>query len=221
VTGDDGDDVVGQGRERPRPGWHLPRPGWRLSRADWRLSKGSAVLAAVTLLVGLAAGYTAGYRHLRGGPPASGPPTVQPAPNSAAPPPPLTALTPALTQNVGGCWARMGRDLQLGVQVTNQSPAQVTIDQIKAVLPLGGLRAISQQWGPCGALPALQELPGDVLAPGASTWFTVTFKVLRGCPGPLPVQFTVEYDSNGQTAAAILPGFSDLSQVPYPGCPGG
>jgi hypothetical protein len=56
------------------------------------------------------------------------------------------------------------------------------------------------------------------LDPGASIWFTVTFKVLTGCPGPLPVQFTVAYDLNGQPVVAQLPGFSDLSEVPYTGC---
>ena len=87
------------------------------------------------------------------------------------------------------------------------------------MLPLGGLRALSQQWGPCGVLPRSQD-PASVylLAPGASTWLTVTFQVLKRCPGPDPVQFTVVYDWNGQRAAAILPGFSDLTQVPYTGC---
>jgi hypothetical protein len=48
---------------------------------------------------------------------------------------------------------------------------------------------------------------------------TVTFQVLVKCPGPLPVQFTVGYDVGGQHAVATLPGFPDLSQVPYKGCP--
>lgn len=87
------------------------------------------------------------------------------------------------------------------------------------MVPTGGLRAISQQWGPCGALPAGQFLLSGPLAPGDSTWFTVTFKVLVKCPGPLPVQFTVGYDVGGQHAVATLPGFPDLSQVPYAGCP--
>lgn len=208
MTGDD-DDVVGLGEERS--------PGWRLSGG--RLSRGSLILAACTLAVGLAAGYAVGTST--GGVSAAGP--SQPAKAKrqySASLSPLDAVTPALTQNVSECSAQTGRDLQLGVQVTNQSAAPVTIDRIKAELPLGGLRAVSQSWGPCGALPASQEPPGNVLAAGASTWFTVTFKVLiRGCPGPLPVQFTVGYQSNGQSAAVTLPGFPDLSQVAYPGCP--
>jgi hypothetical protein len=265
VGTDDGDDVVGQGEDRPpRPGWRplsglgLP-PGWR-PRSGWQLTWGGAVLATVTLVVGLVAGYSTGYLRLRHGPPVppgagaagatpaaptgvgpGGPAvasgagassgsgyrstiTVTIGPESPGyltqlPPPSVSALGPALTQSIPGCSAQVGKDLQLGIQVTNQSAAQVTIGQIKPVLPLGGLRAISVQWGPCGALPATQDIPGNVLAPGASAWFTMTFKVLRGCPGPLPVEFKVEYDSNGQTATASLPGFPDLGQVPYGSCP--
>jgi hypothetical protein len=215
VTGNDGDDVVGQGGERRR------RPGW--------LSRGSLILAIVTLAVGLVAGYATGYRHVKTGaagtsaarPSAAGTsPSAKVKPRYSVSLSPLGAVSPALTQTIAGCSAQVGRDLQLGVQATNQSAAPVTIDRIKAVLPLGGLRAVSQQWGPCGALPALQEASGNVLAAGASTWFTVTFKVLiRGCPGPLPVQFTVDYQSNGQSAAVTLPGFPDLGQVAYSGCP--
>jgi hypothetical protein len=34
----------------------------------------------------------------------------------------------------------------------------------------------------------------------------------------LPVWFTVDYRSAGEPAAVRLPGFPDLSQVPYSGC---
>lgn len=39
-------------------------------------------------------------------------------------------------------------------------------------------------------------------------------------PEPVSVQFTVDYESRGQPAAASLPGFPDLGQVPYSGCSG-
>jgi hypothetical protein len=215
VSSDDGDDVVGQGADR------RARPAWSRS---WRLTRGGLILATLTLAVGLGAGYTAGYLHPRttgtaGNGKADNGKAVAQSPRDSASVAPLTAVTPALTQNVGACSVQSGRDLQLGIQVSNQSAAQVTIDQIKVVLPLGGLRAIAEQWGPCGALPA-QDVPANVLAPGASTWFSVTLKVLRGCPGPLPVQFAVTYESNGQSAAVTLPGFPDLGQVAYSGCPG-
>jgi hypothetical protein len=43
--------------------------------------------------------------------------------------------------------------------------------------------------------------------------------VLVRCPKPLPVQFTLHYDQQGRLAAIRLPGFPDLGQVPYSGCP--
>jgi hypothetical protein len=104
------------------------------------------------------------------------------------------------------------------VQVTNVSAAQIELGRVHAVLPLGGLRVISQQWAPCGALK-VGQVPA-VLGPGNSTWFSLTFRVLVKCPGPLPVQFTVDYTTAGESAAVNLPGFADLSQVPYTGCAG-
>ena len=39
------------------------------------------------------------------------------------------------------------------------------------------------------------------------------------CPAPAPVQFTVDYLAQGRSFTASLPGFADLGQVPYSGCP--
>jgi hypothetical protein len=176
------------------------------------------ILTAVGLLAGLAAGYAAGERHgaSRGASsPALSRPTVTAAPTTA---PATLDPTLALTQVPGGCSVQMGRELQLGVQVTNQSAAEVTLRRVEAVLPLGGLKAVSQQWAPCGALPADPNSPANSLPVGASAWFTVTFKVLLRCPGPLPVEFAIDYDMQGQPFHASIPGFSDLGHVPYTGC---
>jgi hypothetical protein len=127
--------------------------------------------------------------------------------------------SPALSQAGDTCSAQSGRELQLGVQVTNGSAAEIELGLVHAVLPLGGLRVISQQWAPCGALQ-VGQVPA-ALEPGNSTWFSLTFQVLVKCPGPLPVQFTVDYTTAGESAAASLPGFPDLTQVPYTGCAGG
>jgi hypothetical protein len=207
-----GDDVVEQGGRR------------RFPAVSWRVSRGAALLGTMGLLAGLAAGYAVGdnqagssARPLR--------PTASAASSSLAAPPaaPSTpaALPPvvALAQSTGACSAQVGRELQLGVQVANEGTAQVTLRQVRAVLPLGGLKPVSQQWAPCGALPAtVQDPASNGLPPGASTWLTITFKVLQPCPGPLPVQFTLVYDANGQPGAIRLPGFPDLTQVSYSGC---
>jgi hypothetical protein len=200
------DDVVEQGGRR------LPSLNWR--PPNWRSRRGAAVLVAIGLVAGLAVGYAVGNRQVPQVPRSAGAPRLAPSP--ASPGLSLTDGSPALTQAIGTCAVQNGRELQLGVQITNQSTANVTLSLVHPVLPLGGLKWISQQWAPCSTLPTGED--PAVLTPGASTWFSVTFDVLVRCPGPLPVQFMVDYLVNGQSAAVSLPGFPDLGQVPYTGC---
>jgi hypothetical protein len=222
--------VTGDGSQQGGPGSPLgggdpaadvvEQGGRQFPSLNWRPSRGAAILLAVGLVTGLTAGYAAGYRQA---PRNTSPPTASPGSASSVPTPSLAtgialpyAGGPALTQATGTCSSQAGRELQLGVQVTNGSAAQIELGLVHAVLPLGGLRAISQQWAPCGAL-GVGQVPA-ALGPGNSTWFSLTFQVLVKCPGPLPVQFTVDYTTAGEPAAINLPGFPDLSQVPYTGC---
>jgi len=175
-----------------------------------RPSRGAVILLAVGLAAGLAGGYAAGHRQA---PRNISPATASSGSASATP----DGGGPALSQANGTCAVQSGRQLQLGVQVINGSTATIRLGQVHVVLPLGGLRAISQQWAPCGSIGVSQD-PAS-LGPGDSAWFSVTFQVLVGCPGPLPVQFTVDYSAAGKLASADLPGFSDLGSVPYTGCP--
>jgi hypothetical protein len=199
-----GDDVLELGgRRRPVSRW------WRPAAA--------LVLGAAGLLAGLAVGYTAGARHARES-------AVPPSPSrAAAAVAPFSAGGFPLSQSGLQCSVQTGRKLQVGLQITNLSSAAVRLRQVEVVLPLGGLRVTSQAWGPCGELPTVGQAPGNTvpptLGPRASTWFKVTFQVLVRCPQPLPVQFTFDYDQQGRPAAIRLPGFPDLSQVPYSGCP--
>jgi hypothetical protein len=218
---ENGADVVEQGGRRL-----LPSLNWR---PPWRPPRGAAILLAVGLITGLAAGYAAGYHQAPRN--ASAPPTASASPALPVPPPAPqivikgTAIRGtgtvfadglALTQDTGTCSVQSGRELQLGVQVTNSSTAPIVLSRIRAVFPLSGLKAVSQQWAPCGAIGAVQ---GPVaLEPGDSTWFSVTVQVLVACPAPLPVQFTVNYTYGGEAAIVTLPGFPDLGQVPYTGC---
>jgi hypothetical protein len=197
-----GDDVLELGGQRRRvPRWWPPS---------------ALVLGLVALAAGLAVGYTAGARH---------------AGDNAAPPSPSPAAAPAAPFSAGGfplsqsgprCSVQTGRELQVGLQITNLSQTAIRLRRVEVVLPLGGLKVVSQAWGSCGQLQASSEAPGSSLPPtlgrGASSWFTVTFQVLVRCPKPLPVQFTFNYDQQGRPAAIRLPGFPDLSQVPYSGC---
>jgi hypothetical protein len=170
----------------------------------------------VALVAGLAAGYAVGARH-------AGEPAAPPSPSrAAAPAAPFSAGGFPLSQSGPQCSVQTGRELQVGLQITNLSSAAVRLRRVEVVLPLGGLKVTAQAWGPCGQLPATGQVPGSILPPtlrrGASSWFTVTFQVLVRCPKPLPVHFTLDYDQEGRAAAIRLPGFPDLGQVPYSGC---
>jgi hypothetical protein len=202
AAGDDVLEVGGGRRLAPRGLWPPP---------------GGLILGAAALLAGLAIVYAVGAQH-----PAE--PAAPPSPSRAvAPAEPFSAGGFPLSQSGPQCSVQAGRELQVGVQIMNLSPAAVRLRRLEVVLPLGGLRVISQVWGPCGELPLARQAPTSILPPalgqGASSWFTVTFQVLVRCPQPLPVQFTLDYGQQGHPAAIRLPGFPDLSQVPYSGCP--
>jgi hypothetical protein len=224
--GEEPADIVELGGKRSR----LRLPGWWPSPPGWRPSRGAAVLVLAALAAGLGAGYAAGDRHALGG---TRPALKTTAPTPAAPastsrassspaPQPVTpysiADTPALTQDIASCSVQDGRELQLGVLVTNQSAQPLTLQTVRAVLPLGMLRQVSWQWATCGALPDGLGRVNMALMPGQGIWLTVTFKVQAHCPGPAPVQFSVGYLAQGRPVTASLPGFADLSRVRYTGC---
>jgi hypothetical protein len=210
------DDVLELGDRRPR----LP--------GGWRPSRGAVVLAAATLVVGLVAGYAArGNQATAPAPRATVTVTATPLPatSDSGIATPATAFSfadsPALTQDVASCATQSGHDLQLGVQVSNQSADDaIVLRTARAVLPMGGLKPLAVLWGPCGSLRTTQVGAGTevMLQPGETTWLTIIFKVQVACPTPLPVQFSVEYLEQGRSATARLPGFPDLGGVPFTGC---
>ena len=185
---------------------------------DWRPSRGAGLLAVGALVIGLVAGYAAGDQHAHGGA-ALPKPAVTASPASVPTSKFSLAGSLALTQDIAACSVQSAYGLELGVQLTNRSTAPLTLQTVKAVLPMGGLRQVNWQWSTCGAIPSGLGQANTVLLPGMSTWLTVMFKVQLRCPGPAPVQFSVGYLTQGHSVAASLPGFADLSQVPYSGCP--
>jgi hypothetical protein len=217
-------DVVEQGGRRIFPSLNWPSMNWRPPR-------GAAILLTVGLIIGLAAGYAAGYRQAPRN--ATVPPTASasPAPSVPAPAPLQTVVNGAaitgtvltgglaLTQDTGTCSVQSGRELQLGVQIANGSTEPIGLGGFRTVLPLSGLKVVSQQWAPCGVIGAVQ-VPAT-LAPGDSAWLSVTVQVLVACPAPIPVQFVVGYTYAGGAATVNLPGFPDLGNVPYTGCRSG
>jgi hypothetical protein len=208
-------DTLEQGSRLRLP--RLPSPGWRPSR-------GAGILAAVTLAIGLAAGYAAGHGQGRGSvaaPEKSAAPAAR-ALQGVAPVAPSASIGfgLALTEDPGTCSVQAGRNLELGIPVTNRSGQTVLLESVKPMLPVSGmLKVLSWRWDPCG-FDNDGIVPDTVtLGPGETTWVTAVVRPLVACPGPAPLQFEVTYSVNRQKDTFNLPGFPDLSAVHYSGCP--
>jgi hypothetical protein len=197
-AGPGGSDVVHQG-DRPSRGLAF-----------------AAGLAVAALVLGLAVGYGVGRNQAPSRPAAV--PSARSSTAAATSPPPVFGL-PELGQSGQQCAEQIGRRLQLGVQVTNESASSVRLSNVRVILPLHGLKPTAHAWGTCGQLPGLPSPQATLVSAGGSAWFTVTFRVLERCPGALPVQFLLSYDWGGSTKTVRLPGFVDLGHVPYSGCP--
>lgn len=207
-------------------------PGSHRLGPDWRPSRGAILLATVTLLAGLTAGYAAGNgtngsaTHRASGPAprpsATSAAAARPVPISATQTiNPLADVGPPVEQLSESCSVRTGSQLQLGVEVTNHSGAVATLTGLRIVFPgdAGALRELTWQWAPCGAIDYGVYQPVILLAPGSDAWLSATFKVLVRCPAAYPVQFSVSYLSLGVPATTILQGFPDLGTVPDMDCP--
>jgi hypothetical protein len=197
----------------------------------WRPSRGASLLAAVALVAGLGAGFAAG-RDTSGGARAAAAPSTSTtiiAPSAPVPVPvpdaPLTAAGPAVEQLIESCSTQTGARLELGIEVSNTSSTAVTLTGVTPVYPLTGgeLSEVSWRWGPCATVrsglrqPAVSD--GSVsLAPGATTWLSVTFDVHVRCPSGFPVGFDVRYAAGHVDVTAALPGFPEVSPVQYSGC---
>src|ERR1700722_6218679 len=205
---DDGQDVIANGDQGDRPGGRrFWRPGW---------AGRSSAIVGLALAIGLIAGYLGGHQQRQAPPPPR--PTKTTSPPSPQPTAPQSVF-PDLTATGNRCAIQSGKTLQLGVEVANESDHALGVGEFRAVLPVGGLRAVAATVGTCGALqpgpPASLTLPA-----GQTEWLTITFHVLVRCPQPYPVQFVVSYTDSGKAAMAQMDEFPDLGQVAYSGCPG-
>jgi hypothetical protein len=215
------DDVLQLGSDRPRRDL---RPAWWPSWWPPRIPRFAAILVVVALVVGVGAGFGAGYTAGRHHTTAA-----TPAATASGSDPAAVAGTagPTLAQSGNVCSSQHGTQLQLGVQVVNDSTTALTLFQIRPVLPMGGLRVTSISWGACGQLPIDPQADGDpqsaamdqFLPAQAAGWFTITVQVLVRCPAALPVQFQVAYGQHGKVSTVPMAGFNDLANVGYSGCP--
>jgi hypothetical protein len=181
-------------------------------------------MAAVTLAIGLAAGYAAGHGQGRS---TDAVPEKPPSPAgqasgtiAAEASPPSIGFGLALTQQTGTCSVQAGRELELGIPVTNQSGQTVQLESARPVsLAPGMLKVRSWRWDPCG-FDNDGIAPATVtLGPGETTWVTAVVQPLVACPGPATLQFQVTYSVNRQKGTSNLPGFSDLTAIHFSGCP--
>jgi hypothetical protein len=170
-------------------------------------------LVCMGLVVGLMVGYLFGTRRAHQKTSATMPTEVAPTPLSLIS---AGGQPPTATRN--RCAIQLGNQLQLGVELVNQSSVGTTLMRADVNLPLGGLRVAAFAWGSCGQLAAVDDADPHALPPGATAWLRMTFDVLIPCPGPLPVLFTVTYTQAGKVAVADVGGFSDLGEVSYTRC---
>jgi hypothetical protein len=209
---DDGQDVIANGDQRDRPDGRSPwRPGWA--------ARSTTAIAGLALAVGLIAGYLGGHQQRQtAAPPRPTKTTPSPSPTTPQPTTPQRFF-PDLTATGNRCAIQSGTTLQLGVEVANESDHALGVGQFRAVLPVGGLRAMADTVGTCGALQPGPP-PSPTLPAGQTEWLTITFHVLVRCPQPYPVQFVVSYTDSGEVATAQVNEFPDLGQVAYSGCLG-
>jgi hypothetical protein len=156
----------------------------------------------VALVLGGVIGYFVGDNHGR----STARPTAQPSPTTLVKP--FSAVTLTGRQ----CSVQLGKRLQLGVEITNDTDHQIMLTDIQVGLPMGGLHVRAKAFATCGAVGG--NTGPQPLAAGNSTWLNATFDVGVACPGPIPVLFVAVYD----TGESILGGFQDLGGVPYTGC---
>jgi hypothetical protein len=198
----DGGDVITGRTPRPPLRWSL-RPSW----------------LAGLLLVALAAGLCIGYavhgdkRITTTGP--SGFPSTSGSPAGS-----VLAEFPSLQATGNMCSGQPDQShrLMVGVEITNGAPRPIVLSDVKGVFPLGGLRVVDTQVGACDNT-STQHVAGHLFEPSATVWISLTLDVLVRCPGPLPVSFQVDYTIDGAAGTQEVHGFSDLGNVPYPGCP--
>jgi hypothetical protein len=180
-------EVIDMGVE-PAP---QPRP------VPWRII---GLIAA--LILGGVIGYFVGDNHGR----STARPAVAPSPTTVVKPFAAVALTGRQ------CSVQLGKRLQLGVEITNNTDHQIMLKDMQIGLPIGGLHVRAKTFGTCGSVGG--NVGPQPLAAGNSTWMSATFDVDVPCPTAIPVLFVAVYD----TEESVLGGFQDLGQVPYTGC---
>jgi hypothetical protein len=194
-AGDAERDVISGRAPRPPVRWPM-RPSWL------------AGLVAIALLAGIGIGYLIGRPHHHAAAPAPTPTTVTLSREAGL----------SLGETCYGIDASSGRVLMVGVNLVNDGARPVVLTGVQGVFPLGGLRQVGSQDGECDN-NATAVVNGRRIDPSATAWVSLILAVQVRCPGPLPVQFRIDYAVDGAPSTQLVSPFPDLGQVPYPGCP--
>jgi hypothetical protein len=187
------------------------RSRW-LPHLSRRVRASTIEVAVISLAAGLIIGYAGG--HLSAHPAR---PVAKPAAKARVTLP-LLALAPPIADTGGRCAMQVGKHLELGIEIVNQSSSAVGIGRITPVFDLGGFRPVATGLGTCGALSGTGVDQPPLLFPGATEWITTTVEVLDRCPQALPVGFKVRFAQAGKRSATVFNAFPDLGQIPYRGC---
>jgi hypothetical protein len=182
-------------------------------RAGRVLRRSTLEVTIAAMLLGLVIGFVGGRVSAHHKHPAAAKPAGAPVPR----PIPFSVIPVVFTGD--SCGVQRGLDLQLGIEIKNQSSKAVQLGKVLPTFPLGGLHLVASGLGTCGEIPVASPFSKPVLGPGMTGWITATVSVAVRCPQPLPVGFKVTYAQAGRSAATVLDGFPDLSQVAYRDCP--
>jgi hypothetical protein len=136
---------------------------------------------------------------------------------------PTRVVEPLSTVSVTGrqCAVEFGHQLQLGIEITNDTRHTVSLKTIgvDVILPVQGLSVRAKQFGTCGLVGG--NTGPQPLAPGNSTWISATFDNHQPCPVSsssniftASIIYTVHYD-DGLIATG---GFSNLPDIAFPAC---
>jgi hypothetical protein len=116
------------------------------------------------------------------------------------------------------CALRMGRQMQLGVEVENLGPATVQLVRLDVIVPSAELREISVGVGACAQLGPGEPVVGSTIGTLGTLWLSTVLTATVACPAASAVQFRLTYMQAGQRPSTKIFAFADLGQVPYDSC---
>jgi hypothetical protein len=149
-----------------------------------------------------------------------------PRARSSAPPPSGSLATEATLQLDGtsACGTLADGVLSVAFAVLDTGTGGLVLEDVRPVLPLGGLRPVGGLGDHPPTAPGCPEVVlrrGDTVPAGSGGWIALAFRPTTACLSPLPIDVDVVYRSAGRVVTTRLAPFPDLGAVPAAagGCP--